>query len=395
MPGQLKPTPMTQRAAPRALIAGGSIAGLFTAALLHRQGWEVDVLERSPRSLESQGAGFVQQADLVRALRALGVANIGQLGVTAFERVVLDRNGNFLDRDRTPQTQHAWDSLYRVLRQHLPEAQYHLGASVTAVHQDGDRVSATLADGRQFSGDLLVAADGTLSTVRRLLEPASLPTYAGYVAWRGLIPEDELTALAATDLAGRFAFFRYPGSHILGYLIPGPNGETEAGQRRYNWVWYRPAPAGAAIDSLLTDRSGRRHYISMPAQGLDPAAKKEMQNAAAEHLPPSFLDAVLATDTPFVQAIQDLEAPRMAYGRVALVGDAASVVRPHTAMGIDKGAGDAFFLAEALHGAGNAGDSVPAALAAWAPARLARAGAIAAHGQQLGAALEPDPALGL
>lgn len=394
MPGQPKPTPITPGAAPRALIAGGSIAGLFTAALLHRQGWEVDVLERSTRSLESQGAGLVQQADLVRALRALGVANIGQLGVTAFERVVLDRNGNFLDRDRTPQTQHAWDSLYRVLRQYLPEARYHLGASVAAVDQDDALVSVTLADGRQFSGDLLIAADGTLSTVRRLLAPASLPTYAGYVAWRGVIPENELTALAAVDLAGRFAFFRYPGSHILGYLIPGPKGETEAGNRRYNWVWYRPAPAGNAIESLLTDRDGRRHDISMPAQGLNPAAKKQMQSAAVEHLPPSFLDAVLATDTPFVQAIQDLEAPRMAYGRVALVGDAASVVRPHTAMGIDKAAGDAFFLAQALDDAGNTGDRVASALAAWEPERLTRARAIGAHGRRLGAALEPGPTAG-
>ncbi|NIA71924.1 hypothetical protein HBA54_25320 [Pelagibius litoralis] len=379
------------RRPPRALVAGGSLAGLFAGTLLHQQGWDVDIFERSAHSLESQGAGLVQQADLVRALRALGIASVGSLGVTAFERVTLNRDGSFADQDRSHQTQHAWDSLYRILRQRFPEAHYHLNSAVTGFTQDAVSVTLTLADGGKATGDLLIAADGTLSALRGLLAPETAPRYAGYVAWRGLIPESLLTGRAKAALAGRFAFYRYDGSHILGYLIPGPNGETAEGARRYNWVWYRQAATQAEIDRLLTDRQGVRHAVSMPPNGLDPAVVTALQTDAGTLLPPPLADAVAATRAPFIQAIQDLESPRLAFGRIALIGDAASVVRPHTAMGIDKAAGDAFYLAEALVTPDDvaAEDKVPAALKAWEPDRLAHARAIAAHGRRLGAPLEP------
>jgi 2-polyprenyl-6-methoxyphenol hydroxylase-like FAD-dependent oxidoreductase len=58
--------------------------------------------------------------------------------------------------------------------------------------------------------------------------------------------------------------------------------------------------------------------------------------------PPPFAAAVAAEQRPFPQAIFDYEAPRTTNGRLALLGDAAFVVRPHTAMGVAKAAGDRF-----------------------------------------------------
>ena len=371
----------------RALISGGSLGGLFAGTLLNAGGWDVHILERSPHDLSSQGAGLVQQAELTRALRAAGVEQLAPLGVTALERVTLDRSGAVLQQSRARQTQFAWDGLYRELRARFPDARYHLGASVAGVRQDEDSLHVTLEDGRALEGDLLVAADGTLSTVRGLLLPHLRPSYAGYVAWRGLVPERQISERTREALAGRFGFYRFDGSHILGYLIPGPAGETREGARRYNWVWYRQAAAGTEIDRLLTDRQGVRRPISMPPEAMDPEVEAEMRRAAAELLPPPFADAVAATDAPFIQAIQDLVSPEMALGRVALIGDAAAVVRPHTAMGVDKAAGDAFELARVLTASG--GD-VPAALAAWAPRRQAHAEAVADYGRRLGAPLESE-----
>jgi 2-polyprenyl-6-methoxyphenol hydroxylase-like FAD-dependent oxidoreductase len=88
--------------------------------------------------------------------------------------------------------------------------------------------------------DLVIGADGVGSVVRAAVPGSDAPpAYAGYAAWRGLVPETALPRDAAELLYERFAFFDADGSHALGYLVPGPDGSTDTGQRRYNWVWYR------------------------------------------------------------------------------------------------------------------------------------------------------------
>lgn len=61
--------------------------------------------------------------------------------------------------------------------------------------------------------------------------------------------------------------------------------------------------------------------------------------------------SVAETSDPFLQTIIDLTVPRTLFGRVLLIGDAAFVVRPHTAGGIAKAAREASMLARALAGA--------------------------------------------
>ncbi len=79
-----------------------------------------------------------------------------------------------------------------------------------------------------------------------------------------------------------------------------------------------------------------RHVAEMRAVGPGPAAGApgaEWSTASTE---------------PFLQVIYDIEVPRMAFGRVCLLGDAAFVVRPHAAAGTAKAAADAWALADAL-----------------------------------------------
>ena len=70
-----------------------------------------------------------------------------------------------------------------------------------------------------------------------------------------------------------------------------------------------------------------------------------------------LLEVVMGCGEPLVQAVFDLESPRMAFGRVSLIGDAASGLRPHVAAGQAKACADAW----ALHGALGAahGDVAP------------------------------------
>jgi 2,6-dihydroxypyridine 3-monooxygenase len=84
-------------------------------------------------------------------------------------------------------------------------------------------------------------------------------------------------------------------------------------------------------------------------------------------LPAPIAGVVCSVAQPFLQVIYDIEVPRMAFGRVCLVGDAAFAVRPHAAAGTAKAAADAWALADALAQE----REVPAALSRWEPGQLA------------------------
>ena len=90
-----------------------------------------------------------------------------------------------------------------------------------------------------------------------------------------------------------------------------------------------------------------------------------MRAAAERLLAPQFRAIVRLIDEPILQPIYDLESPRLAFGRVAIIGDAAFVARPHVAAGVSKAADDAAALARALDG-----DDVEAALRRFEAERL-------------------------
>ena len=90
--------------------------------------------------------------------------------------------------------------------------------------------------------------------------------------------------------------------------------------------------------------------------GIDPNA--EMRAAAETVLAPQFRDLIRLAGQPILQAIYDIESPRMAFGRVAIIGDAAFVARPHVGAGVTKAAQDALILARALSGASSIEDGL-------------------------------------
>jgi len=363
-------------------VVGGSIGRLFAATLLLRAGHRVTVFERSVAGLSRRGAGLVAQRELFALLQAVDRASASRVGVVATERITLDRRGEVISRDPSPQTQLSWDHLYDVLRALVPEAGYRLGENVVTVRDGVSEAVIELQDGRSESFDLVVGADGLGSVTRATIAPGDDENrYVGYVTWRGLIPEGSVSGRAARTLLGRFAFYNGPGEHMLGYLVPGAGGETTAGDRRYNWVWYRRL-SRRQLDDLMQD-VGRPTGSFSTAPGELPAARRSrLVDDAIAVLPTQFASAVAAEPAPFLQAIYDYVPPRMVGNRVALLGDAACVVRPHTAMGAAKAAGDALTLHAAL-----ADVPVAEALRRYERERLPVARAIAQYGQRLGASL--------
>ncbi len=338
---------MNDTSAPRALIAGGSLGGLLAAITLRAIGWRVDVFERSPHALDSRGGGIVLQPDVLHAFHFAGLRHPGTLGVASGDRIFLDAAGAVVQRGWQPQTQTSWNMLYGAMRAMLPDACVHAGQVLERVEQAGGQVRAHFAGGRVETGDLLVGADGARSTVRAQLLPQVAPAYAGYVAWRGLVPEARLDGPERALLDGVFAFQQGADHQLLEYLVPGEDGSTAPGRRRWNWVWYRKV-AEQQLPALLRGSDGRSRPFSLPPGQLPDARATALRRDADALLAPVFRRLVHLTEEPFVQLIQDLAVPRMVFGRVVLLGDAAFVPRPHTAGSTAKAAANALALAQAL-----------------------------------------------
>ncbi len=211
-----------------------------------------------------------------------------------------------------------------------------------------------------------MCADGVSSASRRALQPDAAEAYAGYVAWRGMVPEAELSTESSSPLTDSITYYVYANSHILVYPIPGLDGSVEPGQRLINFVWYRNYLPGGDVDDLLTDRNGERRDLSIPPGLVADHHVAEMRATAAARLPGQLAEVVEKTQQPFVQVVYDIGVERMVFGRACLLGDAAFSARPHAAAGTAKAADDGWALAAALEAAGE----VPAALAAWEPRQL-------------------------
>jgi 2-polyprenyl-6-methoxyphenol hydroxylase-like FAD-dependent oxidoreductase len=366
----------------RALIVGGSMSGLLAALLLRRAGWDVHVFERVESELAGRGAGIVAQPDLIATLARLGI-DPTDLGVEITTRKILDASGRLAGEFVCPQVLTAWERVYRVLRDAFPAERYHRGRGVRGFEQTANSVVVQFSDGGAAAGELLVGADGLRSTIRQQCLPQLAPLYAGYVAWRALIPEAAFAPAIHRELFNYMTFCLPPGEQCLGYPVAGPDNDLRPGHRRYNVVWYRPAGEQGELTRLLTDESGTTHVISIPPPLIARDAIAQMRAAAERLLAPQFRAVVRMIDEPILQPIYDLETPRMAFGRVAIIGDAAFVARPHVAAGVAKAADDAAALAAALDGS-----EVEPALRRFEAARLMVGQRIIERARHLGAYLQ-------
>lgn len=330
----------------RALICGGSIGGLFCAALLRRAGWDAVVLERSRTELSGRGAGIVTH-DLLNGLIRLAGAKTDDLGVQVTERVAFDLNGERVATLPMPQIVTSWDRVYSLLRALMPEGSYRLDQTISHYRQDADGVTLQLEDGTTHEADLLVGADGFRSAVRAQMHPSVQPRYAGYVVWRAVAHEADLPDWVRARVFDPFGFFLPSGTQIIGYPIAGAGNDLRPGYRRYNFVWYSPVAADDLAD-MLTDATGLRHDVTIPPPLVRDEVLARMQEFARAHLPAPFLEILARSERPFFTPIYDHLSPTFAEGRVALAGDAACVARPHVGMGVTKAAGDAEALARAL-----------------------------------------------
>jgi 2,6-dihydroxypyridine 3-monooxygenase len=347
----------------RAAVVGGSLGGLTAGLVLRDQGWDVEVVERSPIPLEGRGAGIVAHPTTVRYLVERAGKAIGDIGVPASRLRYLDEDGAIVREQPCAYRFASYFELYRGLLDAFGTEHYHLSTELAHLANRGDDVILSTTNGQTLTADLVVCADGIRSTGRRIMVPDAKTQYAGYVAWRGTVDRDELGGDAASILRDAITYRILPRGHLLTYPIPGPDGSVLC-----NWIWYRNVPPGNQLADLLTDRNGFRAELTVPPGSVQDRHLEALHSAADTELPAPLAELVHRSAEPFIQVIVDLEVPRMAFGRTCLIGDAAFALRPHIGVGTAKAADDAWQLGKALLGA--TASYVPDRLKAWETQQL-------------------------
>ena len=368
----------------RALIIGGSLAGLFAANLLRKQGWEIFIYERTQGDLASRGAGIGTYRQLFDIMASLGIKDLESKCIPLKRRLCFGLSGELLHEVSQLHTMSAWATIYNALKDLVPLHEYHSGKQLVDIQQGSERVTAIFSDGSRETGDLLVGADGLRSTVRQHYAPEIELSYAGYVAWRGMVDENDFSAEDHAQIFESYAFGFPEGEQFLAYPVLGRTNENIRGKRSYNFVWYRPA-SEIELKDLCTDEHGLCHGSAI----APPLIRKELtlgiKAAATKLLAPQLARLVNQVPQPFFQAINDLESERLVFGRVVLIGDAAFIARPHVGGGITKAAIDAQTLALALAAQP---DSIDQALSAFEAQSLHFGKGVVDRSRGLGAYLE-------
>ncbi|MDX3547608.1 FAD-dependent monooxygenase [Streptomyces europaeiscabiei] len=343
---------MPQRAA---TVVGGGIGGLAAAVALHRRGWRVEVLERSPEFTEI-GAGISLWPNALHALEALGLAGaVRALGAVEAVGGVRDRQGRWLSRTDNAELARRFGhplvvlhraDLLRVLTEALPADSLRPGSEVSVVRDGGHGLVVDHRRG-ESRPDLVVGADGLRSVVRRALWPdATGPRYAGYTAWRTVtepLAEPPSEGAAIWGRGARLGYTALPGGRMYCFATAS-------------------LPAGAASGSSEYAELLRR-FGSWP----DPV--------------PTLLAAVPA-DTVLRHDLYDLPPlPSFVRGRVALLGDAAHAMTPNLGQGACQALEDAVTLAHCLDGT----PDVAAALRSYDLLRRPRTQAVTRRSARLGA----------
>ena len=314
----------------RILIIGAGIAGLATATALRQKGFDAPVYE-SASELRAAGKGIGLPPNGMRALSRIGAADAVERHGTYVDRMeVWDKDaGRLTVVDQAFMEQrygfrtlllHRSD-LQRTLLDCADGAALHLGKHCTRYTTDGQGAVAYFSDGSTAEGDMLIAADGIHSVVRRSLHPTLELRYSGQTCYRGVADitlSDGLERVLRETWGGdlRFGFAPIRPGQVYWYgLATAATGTAEGKGARKTWLSRRFADFPGPVPNII-------------------AATPEPE--------------IISTDLYDFPPIK-----RWWLGRVALIGDAAHAMMPNLAQGGAQALVDAVVLADALgkHGA--------------------------------------------
>jgi salicylate hydroxylase len=333
---------------PSIVIVGGGIGGLFAANALIAQGLEVAVYEQAP-ALGEIGAGVYLTPNSARHLYRMGMGpSVEKWGAR------VGPQSRYVRHDGTPiapvqvTDSSGWNATFGMhradfvgfLASPLPAAVVRTGHRATGFEQDKNKARVSFANGIVAEADVVIAADGIHSELRQYVAPPSRPVFSGSVAYRGLIPCENIPHWRP----GAWQMWLGPARHFLTYPVRG--GEL------LNYVGFVPA------DAEMKE--------SWSAPGDPDALRQEFAGWEAP------VEALLRTiQATFRTALYDREPlPTWTRGRLTLLGDAAHPMLPHLGQGANQSIEDGMALATILARADR--QAAPAALLAYERLRRER-----------------------
>ena len=311
----------------RVAIVGGGIGGLTLARLLCRDGHQVSVIERAKdfsaqgHAIGFRGVGLQVMADLGLGEKVRSISR-GHAGTRSFTL-----EGDFLRV--TPNAEHARavggiavtrrGPLHAILHEDLPaEIDLRFGLGPIAVEQDGEEVAVTLNDGTRLAADVLVAADGVNSAVRRLVAPEiEAIDFGGIYIGLSVAVEHGLSTNEVVSFWGK--------ARIVSFFPLGPG---EISGVIYQDDGFGPTPEGNSAASWAP-------YLSESLKGAATPVRR-------------VLGALKGGDDLFHDRIRQVPPITAAIGRIAFVGDAGYCPTFFAGNGAGLAALGAWRLARAL-----------------------------------------------
>lgn len=344
-------------------VVGGGMGGLAAAVALSHRGISVAVYEQSGE-LREVGAGVFIYPNSLRQMERMGLgdalARVGARVGSGSEYYRMDGSvvGKILTTDSS-----GWNGMYgmhradilKVLADALPAGVVHTGHRCIGFSQDEAGAHLTFENGNVAHADVVIAADGINSVLQKYVVAPSAPEYAGFRAYRGLLPADKLPEWRHEA----HQVWMGDGKHFM--VFPVRSGEL------LNYVGFVPTTSETAESWSAV---GDRDELAASFAGWDPRVTYLLEKV----------------ETCFWWGLYDRK-PLATWvnGRLALLGDAAHPMLPHLGQGANQAIEDGTALAVILQACEQDASMTPQeALATYQQLRQPRTSMVQAEARKNG-----------